>query len=143
MEMDVYWFYPIITSLILLVLVVVLRLMEQAYPKIKYISVSSIISFALVLLLILIKCCVPYEGWLCYLHVAITICIYIPFLITVVIVSLFNVQNLGVNFEDAIWLFIAFAISFVLYTFLIFVVIRIALYFKKKFWSGNALMRIV
>lgn len=137
--MNLYVLYAIATGLMLLVLVGILRAVAYMYPKTKYISTSSIISFVLVLIVILFRCCTPYEGWLNRLYVAIWISIlYLPFLIAGVIGSFFNMQNYGIVHEP-IWHCIIFVISFVLYTFLISIVIRIVLYFKNKFWHGKTL----
>jgi hypothetical protein len=137
-----YAYFPYITTgLILFALVVVLRVTERKYPGIKYISASSIISFALVLMLILFKCYAPYasEGWLYYLFGAVWVTVeYLPLLITSVIGALFGVQGYGIA-HRLIWHSVAFVVSFVLYTLLIVIVIRTALYLKKKFWSGKAL----
>lgn len=129
--MDILWLYAIITSLILFVLVVVLRVMERTYPKIKYISVSSIIPFVLVLLIILIKCSMPYNSWV---YCICGIFTFIPFLLPYVIWLLFNAP---VGFEDTIQ-FSALVVAFVLYTLLIFLVIRIILNRKRRCVSGNA-----
>jgi hypothetical protein len=131
--MDAYFSYAV-TSLILFALVVFLRVTERKYPKIKYLSASSIMSFTLVLMLILAGC-IPYpsKGWLDYLAGEIWFIIgYIPFLITLGIVSFLGVR---VIFEDPMGQCFVFVVSFVLYTLLIFILIRIALYLKNMF--GN------
>ena len=142
MDVFLYFYLPLtITGLILFGLVIVLRVTERTYPRIKYISASSIISFALVLIDMLLICYAPYasKGHLDYLlSVEIgTYIDYLPFLITVVIGFLVSLFNIGVNFEDPIWECVIVVVSFVFYTLLIFLVIRIALYLKKRFRSGN------
>jgi hypothetical protein len=141
MDVFLYFYLPfIITGLILFVGVVVLRVMERFYPRIKYISASSIISFVLILMLILSICYAPSasKGHLGYLlSVKIGIYIdYLPFFITLMIVSLFNIKGLG-SVEDPLWQCFDVVVSFVFYTLLIFLVIKIALYLKKKFRSGS------
>lgn len=129
------YFSCAITGLILFGLVVFLRIKEKAESSIKYLSVASIISFALSLMLMLIAC-IPdaFIGSLFDpLANAVVIGIgYVPFLI----VSSLHVAS----FEDTIFPCLVFVFSFMLYTFLIFIVVRIFLYLKNKFWSGKALV---
>jgi hypothetical protein len=133
--MDAYFSFAV-TGLILFGLVVILRVMERTYLGIKYISTSSIISFVLVLIDMLLRCYAPYKGWLDYLYGAFVIGSYFPFLI---ILGAVRILYLRANFEDPIWQCVVFVASFVFYTLLIFIVIRIVLNLKKRFWSGNAL----
>ena len=136
--MDLYSLYAIVTGLMLLVLVGIIRAIAYMYPKVKYISISSIISFALVLTVILFRCCDPYEGWLDSLYMILWMSIlYLPFAIATIIGSLFNMHSYGI-IHDPVWHCIAFVIAFMLYTLLISIVIRIALSLKKRFWSGDA-----
>jgi hypothetical protein len=137
MDAFLYFYLPFtITGLILFGLVAILRATERTHPKIKHISASSIISFSLVLMAMILRCYAPYKGWLDYLYDAFVIGSYFPFLITLRAV---RILYKGVNFEDTIWQCVVFVVSFVLYTLLIFLVIRIVLSLKKKFGSGNAL----
>jgi hypothetical protein len=58
---------------------------------------------------------------------------FIPFLI---------VSSLYVaSFEDPIFLCLAFVVSFVFYTLLVLIVVRITLYLKKRLWLGKASLR--
>jgi hypothetical protein len=141
MDVFLYFYLPfIITGLILFIGVVVLRVMKRFYQRIKYISASSIISFVLVLMLILSICYAPSTskgslGYLLSVEIG-TYIDYLPFLITLMILSLFNIGGLG-SVEDPLWQCVVVVVSFVFYTLLIFLVIRIFLYLKKKFRSGS------
>lgn len=137
--MNLYALYAIFTGLMLLVPVGILRAIAYMYPKAKYVSVSSIISFALVLTVILFTCCAPYEGWLDSLYMILSMSmLYLPFAIVRIIGSLFNMHSYGIM-HDPIWHCIAFVVAFVLYTLLISIVIKIASSFKKSLGSGNTL----
>jgi hypothetical protein len=132
--MNVYFYSYTITGLVLFALVVVLRVIEWICPKIKYMSTSSIISFVLVLMLILFKCYIPYTSKGLLYHFGITIVyllVYLPFLITGVIGELWGRGGYTI-IEEPVWQCIFFAISFVFYTLLIFIVVKIIMNLKKR-----------
>jgi len=136
--MNVYLFYTITIVPVLFILVVTLHVIERQYLRMKYISVSSIIPFAMALASLLLSIYKPYasHSLLSYLFLCIVWCEYLGFIIAGLIAKLFGGGWYTIA-EEPMWQCIALIISFVLNTFLIFLVVRITLYRKKKFRSGS------
>jgi hypothetical protein len=114
-----------------------LRKVEKTHPKIKFLWLSSIVPLAIALGFLLLSLYKPYasHSLLGYLLFCLLWCEYPGFIIAGLIAPLFT--SSGWWFEEPVWSCVAIVVSFVLYTLLIFLVIRVALYLKKKFQLLN------
>jgi hypothetical protein len=135
--MNIYLLYSI-TALFLVALSLILRKVEKSRPDMKFLWLSSVVPLAMALGFLPLSLYKPYasHSLLGYLLFCLFWCEYPGFIIASLIAPLFSS---GWWFEEPVWLCVAIVVSFVLYTPLIFLVIRITLYLKKKFWSGKAL----
>ncbi len=133
--MDVYLPFSI-TVLILVTLSFIFRKIEKSRPNMKFLWLSSIVPLAMALSSSLLNLYTPYasHSLLDCLFGCLLRCDYPIFRMVGSIAHLFS----GNWYEDLVWQNVAFVVSFVFYTLLIFLVIRIVLSLKKKFWSGNA-----
>jgi hypothetical protein len=131
--MNIYLLYSI-TTLVLIALSFNFRKAEKTHPKMKFLWISSIIPLVMVLGSLLLDLCGPYvsHSLLYHLDSYLFWCALPGFILT---------GSAGpCTAGEPVRLCVSFIVSFMLYTFLIFIVIRISLYFKKKFWSGKALV---
>jgi hypothetical protein len=135
--MNIYLLYSI-TVLFLVTLSFILRKIEKSRPDMKFLWLSSVVPLAMALGFLPLSLYKPYasHSLLGHLLFCLLWCEYPGFIISSLIAPLFTS---GWWFEEPVIPFVAVVVSFVLYTLLIFMVIRIALYFKKRFWSGKAL----
>lgn len=136
-SMNVYLLFSI-TVLFLVSLSLILRKVEKSRPNMKFLWLSSVVSLAMALGSLLLSLYKPYTSCnlLDYLFACLLWCEYPGFIIAGLIAPLFGGGWYTIA-EEPVWHCVAFVISFVLYTFLIFIVIRTL---KKKFWSGKALV---
>jgi len=136
-RMNIYLLFSI-TALVLVALSFILWKVEKSCPKLKFLWLSSIVPLAIALGFLPLSLYRPYasHSLLGYLLFCLLLCEYPGFIISSLIVPLFSS---GWWFEEPVTPFVAVVVSFVLYTLLIFLAIRIALYLKKRFWSGKAL----
>jgi len=141
--MDVYLSFSI-TALFLVTLSLILRKVEKSRSQLRFLWLSSVVPLAMGLGSLLLDLYTPYasRSLLYYLSFCLLWCEYPGIIIAGLMAPLFGGGWYTVV-EKPVWHCVAFVVSFVLYTLMIFVVIRIALYLKKRFWSGNASMRIV
>jgi hypothetical protein len=127
-----------VTVLFLISLNVVLWKIEKSCPNMKFLWLSSVVPLAIALGCLTLSLYKPYasHSLLNYLFLRLLWCEYPCFIIVGLVAPLLSS---GWWFEVPVWAYVVFAVSFVLYTSLIFIVIRIVLYLKNKFWSGKAL----
>jgi hypothetical protein len=139
MHAFLYVYLPFfITALFLITLSLVLWKIEKSRPNMKFLWLSSVVPLAIALGSLTLSLYKPYasHSLLNYLFLCLLWCEYPCFIIVGLVAPLLSS---GWWFEVPVWSYVVFAVSFVLYTFLIFIVIRIAMYLKKAFWSGKIL----
>ena len=134
-RINIYLLFSI-TALVLIALSFVLRKIEKSLPKMKFLWLSSVVSLVMALCSLVLDLYTPYasHSLLDYLFACLLWCEYPGFIITGLIAPLFGGGWYTIA-EEPVWHCVAFVVSFVLYTLLIFLVIRTALHLKKRFWS--------